>query len=227
MRALFAAGLLLIGLTGEKLCRRLEAEVRGERTVELARSLTEFPRQMGLWAGRDLPVDPKIHQVIGGDAYLQRLYVHPSGQQCVLWMSFSKQSKDQYHFPTVCMTGSGWAEEEAARDQLLVKPREADCVVDAYSIYRMLFQKQGNRQLVYYWYYLIGEDAVDRFMRGQSDWARAFIRGRKNASVTVEVFSRSSTPDPRLLDDLVRQVAEELDRFVPKGTQGCCDLGAL
>ena len=64
-------------------------------------------------------------------------------------------------------------------------------------------------------------------MRGRSDWARAFIRGRKNASMTVEVFSQSSAPDPELLDDFVQRATQELDGFVPRGTVGCCDLGAL
>ena len=117
-RVLTATALLLAGFAGERWSRRLEADVRGRREVELARPMSDFPYRLGEWSGRDLPIDPKIEKVIGGDGCFQRLYVHPDGQQCVLWMSYSRRSKDQYHFPTVCMPGGGWTEDESVRTRL-------------------------------------------------------------------------------------------------------------
>ena len=72
------------------------------------------------------------------------------------------------------------------------------------------------------WYYLIGEDPIDKQMRAASRYARVFLRGRQNPSLTVEVFSQSPSPDSALLDAFAKLVAAELDKWTPPGTETCC-----
>jgi EpsI family protein len=227
-RLTIALILVAVGLGGQFLLGRRIAAARAESSSDLEQPLTQFPMKLGLWNGTDIPANPRIIEDIKIDQYLNREYVHPSGERVVLWMSFSKRSLDQYHYPTVCMEGNGWMEDESGRERIRLCGQVADQTDDEVFVpaMSMVFGKDDKKQLVYYWYYLIGEDSVDRMMRQSSRWARAFLRGRRNASLTVEVFSQSARPNRELLDDLARLVAEELQQWLPSGTDADCELGA-
>lgn len=219
-RLVAALAILLIGVGGQFVLARQVARLRSPASECLARPLAEFPDRIGPWVGADLAINPKIVSDIKIDDYLQRVYTDPSGERLVLWMSFSTRSTDQYHYPTVCMQGAGWREDESQRARLAADSPGAA------TMHRLWFAKPERAQLVYYWYYLIGEDGVDRWMRQFSQASRAFLRGRRNASLTVEVFSQSQPPDAALLDEFARQVAERLREVVPEGSEMACELGA-
>ena len=225
------AAALVLAIFGARwtLARQLRA-TRGGETVPLNHPLKEFPYRIGYWTGSDLPVDPEILRVSGADDYLQRCYVHPSGERIALWMNYSKDSADQFHYPTVCMTGAGWEEEESTRKRMTLCERqiatEDAVLVQSVPALRLYFSKMDNRKYVHYWYYLLGEDHVDRFMRLLSPKNRIFLRGRRNSSLTVEVFSLSTRPNPQLLDEVAIQVAKELDKWIPQGSEASCELGA-
>lgn len=215
--------LLGLGYSAEALIEKRIGAATSSPSAALTRPLAEFPETIGSWTGADLPIDDRIKKVIGGDDYLQREYRHPTGERCVLWMSYSCRSKDQYHFPTICMAGGGWIEQEADRHPFHVV-LGADRLAP---LYRMLFTKPQETEFVYYWYYLMGEDELDRLMRRMSGWARSLIRGRRNGSLTVEVFSRSSQPSARLLDEFASEVARALESHLPNDSVPCRDLGSL
>lgn len=226
-RLWIAIVLLGTGLCGQVLLGRQVEAAREGASVELLKPLNEFPDQIELWSGTDVPANPQIIEDIKIDQHLNRQYIHPSGEKVILWMSFSKRSLDQYHYPTVCMAGSGWTEDETGRERIVIHTGDnrdfGACEVPAMS---MVFNKDKQKELVYYWYYLIGEDQVDRIMRQSSRWARAFLRGRRNASLTVEVFSQSPRPNRELLDEFARAVVHQLEEWMPKGTDADCTLGA-
>lgn len=216
-RLAVAASLLGFGLMGQSALAERVGAMRQQEECDLVQPLAAFPRQIGAWSSEELPPDPAVIRDIKIDGYLQRTYSHPSGERVVLWMSFSKHSSDQYHYPTVCMRGTGWTEQESARGQL-----EGENA----AIARLWFTRAGQTQVVFYWYYLIGEDPVDRLLRRFSQAARGFLRGRRNASLTVEIFSQSDAPDAALLDELAGEVARRLTPFLPQGSESACDLGA-
>lgn len=225
-RLMIALAILSVGAVGQLVLAQHLASLRNEQSASLAKPLAQFPERIGSWVGAELPADPTIIADIKIDDYLQRLYVHPTGERVVLWMSYSRKSSDQYHYPTVCMQGKGWQEDEAARDAFCAYAAANDDDGRAANVMRMYFTKNRQSQAVYYWYYLIGEDPVDRTMRRLGQTARAFLRGRRNASLTVEVFSQSPRPNRQLLDEFVALVAADLDGWMPAGTIVASDLGA-
>ena len=229
---------LAVGWAGQNVLARYVESVRAEQVAELRKPLAEFPQTLAGWTGHASEPKEGIIDALRPDDWLQRLYVHPSGQQVVLWINFSKSSDDQYHYPTVCMTGSGWVEEEAQRRQVPLAegagPTVAAGPTDgsaprpaaAGEALRLCFSKPQRTEYVYYWYYLIGESPIDRAMRGFSRYARAFLRGRNNASVTLEIFSQSANPDPERIDAFLHAVAAELEGFMPEGTLVASQLGS-
>lgn len=218
----FAMIVLVMGLAG-RAAMALQADrmlATTERT--LAQPLAAFPYRLGVWTGTDLAPDPKLVSDIRIDSWLQRVYVHPAGDRVALWMSHSSKSADQYHYPTVCMAGSGWTEDESARTEQTVSIGDDQTL----TMLRLRFTKPGTSQYVYYWYYLMGETPVDRWMRHGSRMARVFLRGRRNASVTIELFSQSPVHDPERLDAFARDIANQLQDHLPAGTTSECSLGA-
>ncbi|MGL5097838.1 MAG: exosortase C-terminal domain/associated protein EpsI [Planctomycetia bacterium] len=228
-----AALLVSLGWVGQHWFESRVAAMNAERPRDLLRPLADFPRTIGEWTSVDVEIDHEIKAAIGGDEYLKRLYTHSNGEQCVLWMSFSRSSLDQKHFPTICMRGAGWTELESSRrtvpvetsahaaEEPTVDERETPAAVQ-----RLQFSRGENRMIVHYWYYLIGENSFDETMRYMGRWARGFVRGRHNASLTLEVFSQTKKPDAGLLDEFAKSAAGALKQWVPSGTKTACDLGS-
>lgn len=215
--------LLAVGVGGQALLAYQLRRMDEGRPDRLLLPLSEFPRQLGEWVGHDEPARADVLAMLKLDDHLQRVYRHPSGQTAILWMGQSATSRDTYHYPTVCMQGAGWSEEESERARL-GEPSTAGADVP---MLRFRFSKEPrDRQYVYYWYYLIGESSLDQAMRRMSQSARLFLRGRTNASMTVEIFGPAVGEDASLLDDLARRVSHQLERFLPESTRAECELGA-
>jgi hypothetical protein len=233
MRLLVGLSLCLIGATGKWVVGAQIATLRASETARLERKLSEFPLQIGPWTGVDIPPDERLQKTIAdikATDFLNRIYTHPSGERLSLWFNYSDRSLDQYHYPTVCLVGAGWSEDESQRKTFAVEcPSTSQAMDDSVKrtpIVHFYFSRGPEQQVVHYWYYLIGEDPVDRSMRKLSTYARVFLRGRQNPSLTVELFSQSAAPNMALLDDFAGLVAKELAGWMPMGTQASAELGA-
>ena len=227
LRLALAVGLFAAGAAGKSALASYVAELRTKETAKIERKLAEFPKNIGAWIGSDVPANPQILKDIKSDDHINRAYVHPSGERVVLWFNYSGRSLDQYHYPSVCMTGAGWQEDESQRRTVgfeEMRQGKPDAPPPAHC--RMSFSRVQEKAYVLYWYYLIGEDPIDRTMRSASRYARVFLRGRQNPSLTVEVFSQSANPDAKLLDEFAKFVALELEQWTPPGTETSCELGA-
>ena len=226
-RLAIAVGLFAACTAGKSVLAARVSSLRAKETPTIDRKLEAFPRTLGSWVGTDVPADAQMLKDIKSDDHINRAYVHPSGERVVLWCNYSSRSLDQYHYPSVCMKGAGWDEDESQRTVQSfkgLKPTKPDAADPAYC--SMYFSRNQEKAFVLYWYYLIGEDPVDKQMRVASRYARVFLRGRQNPSLTVEVFSQSSNPDPAKLEEFAKLVATELDQWTPPGTETCCELGA-
>jgi EpsI family protein len=236
--------LLLVARVGQSWIGQVVESIDQGRPKQLLRPLTDFPRQFDQWTSEDQTPRPEVVAAMKDDQFLQRVYRHPSGAEVTLFLCHSTSSRDAYHYPTVCMTGRGWTEEESQRATL-----DAEAADPSKRIPKTRFRfinEREDRQLVYYWYYLIGESQIDQAMRELSQSSRLFLRGRTNAGLTVELFSGSTSPvGPQagsttpvgpnsdsinrqldLIDQFARQVAEHLAPMLPAHTRAECELGA-
>lgn len=224
-RMILLTAILVVGLAGQQaILGQVQRDARN-RPSGLSRPLASIPKSLDRWSGRDEPANPDVLEMMNLDDHLQRVYSHPSGDEVVLWISHSKTSRDAYHYPSVCMQGAGWNEDESARQiQSVSIGTSSEPNIPQL---RMRFTKSDQgEQYVYYWYYLIGESSIDQAMRALSQHARLFLRGRTNAGVTVEIFSRSPTVHLSRMDEFARLVADELVELIPEGSHPACTLGA-
>ncbi|MCA9245655.1 MAG: exosortase-associated EpsI family protein [Planctomycetales bacterium] len=145
---------------------------------ELAHPLAALPLAIDGWRGEDRQVLDE--RALYADQHLNRGYVNADGQQAALvWMAYSASGADRGHHPEVCMAVAGRPEDVSAR-------REIEVPGHAAPIQQYRFGHEGDRQLVFYWYYTLPTDGAEKL----DGFQRAFRRFRSRpASVTVEVFA--------------------------------------
>jgi EpsI family protein len=113
----------------------------------LAQPLARFPLELGEWRGADArDLDPDVLKVLGADDYVNRLY-QSGGHGVGLYMAhYGNQGPgDSIHSPLHCLPGNGWRPLSHTRLSVQVADR-------AFPANRYVVEKQGQRQLVLYWF---------------------------------------------------------------------------
>lgn len=73
-------------------------------------ALAKFPMKIGLWEGREAPLDEVIIEATDTEAHISRNYLRNNGLEAVwLYVAFGQRARDLMpHRPEVCYTGAGW-----------------------------------------------------------------------------------------------------------------------
>jgi EpsI family protein len=103
-RTLIVAAIFLLGAF-------ILARTTRTEPVPIREPLSDLPRQIGLWQGRDLPaMNQRVLKVLGVDDYLDRLYDRPGLPPVALYVGYygSQRQGDTIHSPLNCLPGAGW-----------------------------------------------------------------------------------------------------------------------
>jgi EpsI family protein len=149
----------------------------GGTAVSARVDLPGVPHQIGAWHGVDQPLDQRVLDVLGLDAYLQRRYSDDRGNLLWLYVGYYLQQRQGkgIHSPKHCYPGAGWSIVEKGVE---VVPLGSPAV-PAIRANRIIFQKEGTRQVVLYWF-----QSADRIVR--SEYAQRFY-------LVVDAISRGRT----------------------------------
>ncbi|OGP13272.1 MAG: EpsI family protein [Deltaproteobacteria bacterium GWA2_54_12] len=110
-----------------------------------------FPMLIGEWKGTPEIVDPVIIRESGAEEAFSGYYINGSGSEMSLYMGYRStaflSNENFFHSPTVCIPSSGWVQRE-------VKRRTITNVLyfDNLDVTEMVIEKEGKRQLVYFWF---------------------------------------------------------------------------
>jgi exosortase D (VPLPA-CTERM-specific) len=115
-------------------------------------SFSIFPREIADWRGSEAPVDQASLDVLKPYDYLSLNFVSGADRNIVnLWSTYfaSQRVGSLAHSPSTCIPGGGWQIEQM---NVAVIPQGALPGSSAVSVNRILIQKDGQRELVYYWF---------------------------------------------------------------------------
>jgi EpsI family protein len=176
--------------------------------------LAAFPGAIGAWTAiRDVPIDAATRDVLRADDYLDRTYRDPSGRLVDLYVAYyaSQRQGATIHSPRNCLPGSGWQPVEARIETMRLGPR-------AVPINRYVIERQGLRQIAYYWYQGRGRVVADEF--ANKFWLivdAARLRRSDGALVRVMTTLDAASPAPADAASTAfsRGVFPVLERFVP------------
>jgi exosortase D (VPLPA-CTERM-specific) len=106
--------------------------------------LSLFPNQLGDWRGQDMSLDAEVIRKLQFTDHLMLNYQRPDLPEPVnLYVAFyaNQRNGESPHSPRVCIPGGGWEIESFARTELDGRP-----------VNRVLITREGQKQLVYYWF---------------------------------------------------------------------------
>lgn len=172
--------------------------------IPLRKSLDTFPSAVGDWRARDAAsLEPEIVNLLKVNDYVMQRYADGGGRTLWLYIAYwatQRKGGAQIHSPQNCLPGSGWEPVEASK---LVVPLGAPA--PPITVNRYLIQKEGNRQVVLYWYHSQGKDVAGEVQAKVAMVWNAFLNNRTDGALI-----RISTP----VQGSVSETTERLVRYV-------------
>ena len=119
------------------------ASNRAEIIPERSRFVT-FPAKIGSWQGNAFLLEPQVERFLALDDYLLSDYSTPDGKIVNLYAAYyaSQRTGKMPHSPLDCIPGDGWEITKFDRTSL----------DNGRPINRATIERNGSKQLVYYWY---------------------------------------------------------------------------
>jgi hypothetical protein len=89
--------------------------------VKLDVPLSQFPKRIGRWVGRDVPISETVLEVAANDDFLSRLYVNESNNQWAnVYIAYTARPRTMLgHRPQVCYPANGWTHENMEHVQVI------------------------------------------------------------------------------------------------------------
>ena len=103
--------LISFGIAYRALASRLQLVV--DTPVALPVLLTNLPRRIGSWVGRDIPIPANVQRAAGNDAFLKRLYRDETrGQWVNVYIAYTAHPRTMLgHRPRICYVAGGWVHD--------------------------------------------------------------------------------------------------------------------
>jgi exosortase D (VPLPA-CTERM-specific) len=175
-----------------------------------------FPMTIGEWHGRSSLLEPQVENGLAFDDYVLSDFSTLDGKVVNLYVAYyaSQRTGESPHSPLVCIPGGGWSITGLER-------LDSDT---NHPFNRAIIERNGSKQLVYYWYEERGRSVAneywskwyllsDAIIKNRSDGAlirliTAIVPGEleRDADTRLRVFMQDLVP--RLRDYLPSEVAK-------------------
>lgn len=162
----------------------------GAPAMPLMRPLAEFPAHVADWNLTGQPaLSADVLGVLRADDYMVRNYATPRGRQAQLFVAYyrTQRAGESMHSPKNCLPGAGWAPIQS--DLVALPGAAAGTMINRYVI-----QKDGDRNLVLYWYQAQGRIIASEY------WGKAYLvwdamrEGRRDGAI-VRVLVPMQSPE--------------------------------
>ena len=183
---------------------------RSEIVPERSRFVT-FPTKIGSWQGNALLLEPQVEQVLALDDYLLSDYSNSEGKIVNLYSAYyaSQRTGKIPHSPLDCIPGDGWSITKFERTNF----------DENHPVNRAVIERNGFRQLVYYWYEERGQRITIEYW---SKWYLLYDAITKNRSDGALVRLTTALRPGELERDadarlqlFIRDLGSTLDKFLP------------
>lgn len=191
--------------------------VQEEFSPPSRQSLSEFPLRLAAWEGVAAPMERQYLDALQLDDYVLADYTAPDRPPVNLYLAYylSPKKGRSSHSPKQCIPGGGWeitSFEPIQMDRVLgVEPGQ--------EINRVVIQKGGHKQIVYYWFkqrdrWITSEYMVKFFLFWDSLTRQRADGALVRLSSAVHAGESEDLVDERL-QTLVGLVTPLLHQYVP------------
>ncbi|HEY7773096.1 MAG TPA: VPLPA-CTERM-specific exosortase XrtD [Marinagarivorans sp.] len=197
--ALLAASLCLVFLS------------QRQYTAPPATHLALFPDFLKGWQAIPQPLDGRVENKLKLTDYYMANFKHPQVLEPInLYVAYyANQRKGQSpHSPKVCMPGGGWEIESFERKLL-----------DGHRVNRALIVKEGQKQLVYYWFAERGQIVANEYYKKWLLFTSFIYTGRTDGAlvrVTIPVVDNTDiAASEQKVQAFIREAMPVLATFLP------------
>lgn len=171
---------------------RLVPLAREATPVALERPLSAIPLDLDGWRGIEgAALDAETIRVLAADEYVNRIYEHPELGRVALFIAYygSQHLGAGIHSPQNCLPGNGWM--PVAQSRVALPASGAGGMLNRYVV-----EKQGERQVVLYWFQGRGRVEADEYVHKALLFRDALVRGRSDGAL-VRIVAPAGTGDAR------------------------------
>ena len=181
-----------------------------------ARPFSAFPKQIGLWEGREDRFDDKVYQVLGVDDSILANYRSSDGRQVQLYVGYyqSQREGDLIHSPKNCMPGAGWNILESSHEEIRIPGRNPDRI----RAIKLLLAKGADRQVVLYWFQSRGRFIASEYWQKIYLVVDSIARQRTDGSfvrLIAPVLEGDEQKTTETLKEFAAMVVPVLEEFIP------------
>ena len=179
--------LISCGITYRVLASRLKLVI--DTPVKLPVLLSAFPKQIGSWVGKNVPIPENIQRAAGNDASLKRLYTDEVTNQWVnVYITYTARPRTMLgHRPRICYVAGGWVHDSTLPVTVTSKAgRTVPCL-----IHRFHRPAPSNEEIIVLNFYIVnGQLTSDDGVFSGVGWRTPNINGDPARYVTqVQVSS--------------------------------------
>jgi exosortase D (VPLPA-CTERM-specific) len=147
---------------------------RSEIVPERSRFVT-FPATIGEWHGRASLLEPQVENGLALEDYILSDYSKSDGKAVNLYVAYyaSQRTGESPHSPLVCIPGDGW----------LITRLERTSHGAEQPVNRAIIERNGSKQLVYYWYEERGRRIASEYWSKWYLLSDAIIKNRSDGAL--------------------------------------------
>ncbi|MFA7060567.1 MAG: VPLPA-CTERM-specific exosortase XrtD [Pedobacter sp.] len=117
----------------------------------ISRPLNDFPLTVGVWHGIIIPMEQMYLDTLKLSDYVIVNFRNEKGKEINFYTAYyaSQTKGESIHTPATCLPGSGWNFEESGLTSIQLDSRKENRAI---RVNRAFMEKNGQRQLTYYWF---------------------------------------------------------------------------
>jgi exosortase D (VPLPA-CTERM-specific) len=192
------------------------ATKRAEK-IPSRQSFASFPSTLGDWVGRSSSLEPQIEHYLGLTDYILADYSNTDGKSVNFYVAYyaSQRKGVSPHSPAVCIPGNGWSITAFQRTKI-----ENVGLPSTLPINRVVIGKNGQKQIVYYWFEQRGRKIENEWWSKYYLIADALRLNRTDGALVRLVTSvypgESELDADKRLSAFARTVVSPLTAYLPR-----------
>ncbi|MDP3980357.1 MAG: EpsI family protein [Chlamydiota bacterium] len=169
-----------------------------------------IPLKIGLWEGKDFPVDYAALRILETSDVLYREYSQEGVGKLYLLIVFSADRRKTIHPPEVCYLGSGF--EIVSKTPILFKTDERN-----FDAIRLYVNKDFQKEIIVYWY-KIGSLYTGSYIKQQINIVLNLLSDKDSPGALMEVMMLMDENSEKA-EDIIRSFLKDLipliDKYIP------------
>lgn len=174
--------------------------------LKIEDGLSNFPLAIKEWKGRSVNIDPEMITASGAQEAFSATYLDMSEDIVSLYIGYRSspflESENFFHSPYVCLPSSGWKTLMITNHKITNIPH-----FGSIRVRKMLSEKIGQKQLVYYWFQTKSRTSFDVNINRFHLALHAILRDN-----THDLFIRPITPVRP--NETIEDAEKRMDQFV-------------